>query len=231
MTADHKKQEHIITVAILENNISTLTGLCMELDKPDIKVLISSDKPEPFLDAVTELHPEIAIMDLRIANSPKFDAGFDAIRSLQAASPQTQVIICTAYDDLMNFHRGLNLGMKAFVSKDINEFSMDKVVRIVADGGVYFGKFLQEYLKRIKELPPEAGLEQSSSPACPLSNREQEVLRLFGENKSNEEIGKILFISVNTVKSHLKSIHGKLNVKKTEEALRQARINGWLGSN
>ena len=62
----------------------------------------------------------------------------------------------------------------------------------------------------------------------PLSERELSVLRLLSEGKTNQEIAGEMFVSVNTIKSHLKNIYGKLGVNNRREAVSQARIRNLL---
>lgn len=228
MPARKKKLKRVISVAILEDNIPTLKGLCMELDKPDIEIVAAHDELKPFLDDVKRCQPEIAVVDLRIRTSDT-GGGYEAIRALREISPQTRVIIYTVFEGLEHFHLGVNLGVKAFVSKHIHGVSIEKVIRIVSEGGTYYGDFMQQYLDKIKEMPQVAEMgEPSTAPKCPLSERELEVLRLFGEDKSEEELAGILVVSLNTIKAHTKNIRAKLNVNTTREALRLARIRGWL---
>jgi two-component system NarL family response regulator len=228
MPTRKKEQQHVITIAILEDNIPTLTGLRMELDKPDIRIVAAHDELKPFFEAVKQNQPEVAIVDMRVQSSDT-EGGHEAIRVINEVSPQTRIIIYTAFDSLEHFHFGINQGVKAFVSKNIHEVPLEKVIRIVLEGGTYYGKFMQQYLDKIKEMPQQA--ELGALPAasqCPLSDRELEVLKLFGEGKSEEEMAAALFVSENTIKAHTKNIRGKLNVKSTREALRLARIRGWL---
>lgn len=228
MPTRKNEHQHVITIAILEDNIPTLTGLRMELDKPDINVVAAHDELQPFLEAVKEFQPEIAIVDMRVQASDT-EGGYEAIRVIGEVSPQTRIIIYTAFDSLDHFHFGINRGVKAFVSKNIHEVPLEKVIRIVSEGGTYYGKFMQQYLDRIKEMPQEAELgTPAATSQCPLSERELEVLKLFGGDKSEEEMAGALFVSENTIKAHTKNIRGKLNVKTTREALRLARIRGWL---
>ena len=222
------KKNPVITVAILEDNEPMLKGMCMELDIPDIHVCSAQDNFEKFLDDVRQCRPTVALVDLRI-RTPDTSVGYEAIQSIRDISPQTHCIIYTVFDDLEHFHRGINLGVKAFVSKHINETSLERVIRIVADGGEYYGDLMARYLQKIKELPSMPNLgEPTTSSQGQLSDREREVLRLFGDDHSEEEIAKELNLSIHTVKAHTKNIRGKLNVSSTKEAVRLARLRGWL---
>src|SRR5687767_11088479 len=133
-----RKRANRITVAILEDNATMIKGLTAELDKPDIFICAVSNNVEQFLDQVKSCQPLIAIVDLRIWQD--YEAGFEVIARAKQVSPATQYIIHTAYDRMENFHNGVNLGIRAFVSKNIYEKPLDEVVRLVFNGGTYYGE-------------------------------------------------------------------------------------------
>jgi len=215
-----------ITVAILEDNEPTLKGMCIELDRPDIQVCYASDDLAPFLEEVSRHQPQVAIADLRIRTA-NTAVGFEAIRNIHEISPKTHCVIYTAYDNLENFHMGMQLGIKAFVSKNIHEISLEKVIRIVASGGTYYGNFLSQYFETVKE-PPLTGENGDTTVSLQqiLSQREKEILCLCAAGQSETEIAEKLVIAGNTVKAHLKSIRSKLKVNSTVEAVRVARLRG-----
>lgn len=229
MSTKKRKPEGIskITVAILEDNSPLLKGMQMELDKPDIEICSASEQPDTFLSEVEKCQPAIAIIDLRIWSD--FEAGFNAIRRIRDISPRTQCIIYTFYEKLEYFHHGVNLGIKAYVSKNINEISLDKVVRIVANGGTYYGKLLDQYLDKVKEMPDLTNFDEPPTTAQNhLSERELEILRLLGQGRTEDEIAAGLVVSINTIKAHTKNIRGKLGVKTTLDAVRLGRLRGLI---
>jgi DNA-binding NarL/FixJ family response regulator len=213
-----------ITVAILEDNATLVKGMMVELDYPDIKICVVGDEVNQFLEGLKSCQPQIAIVDLRIWND--LDAGFVAISKARELSPPTQFIVYTAYDLMDKFHRGINLGVKAFISKNIYEKPLDEVVRIVHNGGTYYGDLLPTYLEKVKEQSVQVKLveDKSTKNMIGLSKKESEVLELLDKGLSDKEIAGTLVISVNTVKAHTKSIRGKLGVKTTNEAIRIFRL-------
>ncbi len=221
-------QKNIISVAILEDNEPMLKGMCIELDKPDIFICSARDELEPFLEDVQRHQPAVAIIDLRIRTADT-EGGYEAIRAIRKISTQTHCIIYTVFEQLEYFHKGVNLGVKAFVSKHIHGVSLEKVIRIVANGGTYYGDLLSQYLEKVNEMPSVTNIKDPIEPAQPsLSIRELEILRLFGEGKQEEEIVAELHVSSNTVKAHTKNIRSKMNVKTTVEAVRLGRLRGLL---
>lgn len=226
MTGKIKNQqsnEDKITVAILEDNATLVKGMRAELDKPDISVCVVSDNVDQFLSELKFCQPKVAIVDLRIWKD--LDAGFTAITKARTISPDTQYIVYTFYDIIEKFHKGINLGIKAFVSKNIYEKPLDEVVRIVFSGGTYFGDLLPKYLDMVKEnsMQLEFGNTKTST-AAKLSKKELEVIVMLDRGMTNLEIAEKLFVTINTVKAHTKNIRGKLGAKTTTEAVRIYRL-------
>src|SRR5215210_4428965 len=126
-----------ISVAILEDNATMIKGMRAELDKPDISICAVDNNVSQFLEQLKSCQPMIAIVDLRICQD--FEAGFAVIERARELSPSTLYIIHSAYDMIENFHKGINLGIRAFVSKNIYEKPLDEVVKLVFDGGTYYG--------------------------------------------------------------------------------------------
>ena len=212
-----------ITVAILEDNATMVKGIKAELDKPDISVCAVTDNVDQFLDQLKSCQPLIAIVDLRICQD--FEAGFGVIARARELSPATQYIVHTAYDMIENFHNGINLGIRAFVSKNIYEKPLDEVVRLVFNGGTYYGDLLPLYLNKLKENTLQLDFHgEESTVKSGLSKTELEVLDLLDKGMPISEIAEQKVISLNTVKAHTKSIRGKLGVKSTNEAVRVYRL-------
>ena len=213
-----------ITVAILEDNATLVKGMKAELDKPDITICVVRDNIDQFLDELKSYQPAIAIVDLRIWKD--LDAGFVAISKGRELSPLTQFVVYTAYDLIEKFHKGINLGVKAFVSKNIYEKPLDEVVRIVHSGGTYYGDLLSEYLNKLNESSTQLEFEKEKKASAKegLSKREFEILEYLDKGMTNQEIAGNIFVSVNTIKAHTKNIREKLRVKTTTEAIRVYRL-------
>jgi DNA-binding NarL/FixJ family response regulator len=224
-------QEPLISLAILEDNINMLRGLCAQFDTPNFDVRVACQQVDAFVEETAALKPDVAIVDLRIWRS--VDAGLQAIQQLQITSPTTRCIVYTHYDSLEHFDRALRLGVRGFVSKDHDvepEVSLTEVVRQVAAGMSYydpiiFGRYLAARPMMDVQDEPQTVIENRTQD---LSERELQVLQLAGQGKSQQEIAADLYITRNTVKSHMQKIHNKLNVRTTSDALRVARLRGLL---
>ena len=220
--ASRTKIQNKISVAILEDNATLVKGMRAELEKPDITVCTVKDNLDQFLDDLKTLQPAVAIVDLRIWK--EMDAGYIAITKGVGLSPATRFIVYTGYDNMEHFHKGINLGVKAFVSKNIYEKPLDEVVRIVFSGGSYYGDLLSDYLTKLNESSLQPEFEKNASPREGLSKRELEILECLDQGLNTQQIAEKFVVSVNTVKAHTKNIREKLKVRTTTEALRMYRL-------
>lgn len=212
-----------ITLSILEDNPTMVAGMKMELDKPNIIICSISNNVKDFLKELKRHKPAIAIIDLGINGDEGFEkhAGFTAITAGKEISPSTKFIIYTYHDELQEFENGMNLGIKAFITKNIYEKPLDKIVKIIFEGGTYFGALLEQYLNKLNEKPlPPRFKDGNTSINDLLTNRELEVLDHLSNNLTIKEIAKSMQVELNTIKAHTQSIRKKLNVKTTKEAVR-----------
>lgn len=208
-----------ITIVILEDVPIIISAMRIELDKPGIEISAASDNVNDFLEKIKKHQPDIAFIDLRIDYD--YNSGFLAIEQAKLLSPSTKFIIFTSYDDLPEFDRALNLGVKAFITKNIHQRPLDEIVRIVYTGGQYFGELLDQYVGKLSDKPGLSEPELSQKHLTELfSKREIEVLSLLEEGLSPKEIAKKISISPNTIKSYTQSIRKKFGVKTTKEAVR-----------
>lgn len=220
-----------ITVAVLEDDETTLEGIRYQLEKPDIHICGIGDNLDDFLLGIKTCRPMVGMVDLRVGND--HEAGFKAIQKGQEVSPETKFIVFTAYDELEYFEKAIKLGVKAFLVKRADELSPENAVRIVASGGSYFGEIWSEYLSKVKENPPVLDLknEETSPTKNKLTRRELEILKLLDEGKQNKQIALKLNLSVHTIKAHTNNLRKKMGVNSTPEAIRKARLWELIDNN
>ncbi len=167
-------------------------------------------------DAITRaaaLLPDVVLMDLRL---PEMD-GVEATRQIVAAG-SAAVLVLTTYDDDADIVRALAAGATGYLLKDCAGTVLIRGVRDAARGETVLA-------------PPVAArlVAQVRGPARPeLTRREVEVLRCVAQGLSNPDIGRRLFISEATVKSHLTRIFDKLEVADRTAAVTVAIARGVL---
>jgi len=200
-----------IKIVIADDHTLFREGLkrILSLEK-DIWVVGEAADGQEAVNVVARTHPDLLLLDLRMPNSN------DAESLLQIAekSPATKVVILTAHstdEDVLNCAKGRARG---YLLKGVSTPTLIEAIRKVHGGEIWVDR----------ELPAAndfAGIARANQfdPGPPanatlesLTKREMEILKLVAEGLTNEEIGKKVFISEKTVKTHLTNIFDKLQV-------------------
>jgi DNA-binding NarL/FixJ family response regulator len=189
-----------IGVAIVDDHQLFRSGLHFILEnEPDIEVLIESSNGKQFLDSLKEIKPDVVLMDI---NMPEMD-GVQASKSAIEKYPDLNILVLSMYSDIEYYNTMIDIGVKGFILKDIENKELATAIRKVFNGGNYFS---QELLLRLIKNKPD-------SDAIELTNREKEVLELICQGYSNQEVSEKLFISQRTVERHRSSLLFKTNSK------------------
>jgi DNA-binding NarL/FixJ family response regulator len=162
---------------------------------------------------VKETEPDVVILDIRM---PEMD-GIEAARNITGDRPETAIVILTAYDDRHYVVEAVRAGAKGYVLKTRDAEHLLRTVRLVAEGNMVIDPELvvavADELTAAKEN--ERGTET-------LTDRELEILQLLAFGFTNKEIGGRLFISPDTVKTHLEHIYQKLGASDRTAAVAEA---------
>ena len=186
----------------------------MLTSQADFEVVGEATNGQEAVDLTLRLHPDIIIMDLRMA---KLD-GAKAIAQIRALSLTIPILVLTTYDGTSDILRAIEAGATGYMLKDAPHEALFAAIRTVAQGKSVFAP---EVATRL--------LHHMRAPANTiLSEREQEVLALVARGASNKEAAHILSISEATIKSHLLRIFNKLDVEDRTAAVTVALEKGLL---
>lgn len=154
---------------------------------------------------VTDLHPHVVLMDVRM---PRCD-GVEATRTIRARTHPPTVVMLTAFDTDDFLLRALDAGASGFLLKHTPPAELVAAVQQAADGTMSFSpSVLQRLVTHATRAPQPA----ASDPLDGLSAREAEIARLVADGLTNAEIAGHLFLSLPTIKTHLARIFDKLGV-------------------
>jgi DNA-binding NarL/FixJ family response regulator len=153
--------------------------------------------------------PDVTIMDLRLPALP----GVDAIVAIRREYPNARIIVLTTYDGDEDIYRALQAGARGYLLKDMSGDELMEAIRTVHAGR-----------SRIPALVAQRLADRVGGQD--LTSRELEVLKLIVAGKSNKEIGKDLFISEATVKTHINNLLSKLGVTDRTQAATTALQRG-----
>ena len=188
-----------VTVLLVDDHVVVRAGLRALLDsQPDIEVIAEAGTGEEAVDAVSTFRPQLVTMDLALGTGID---GVEAIRRIRQVDRNLPVLVFTTYDTDADVVRAIDAGAIGYLLKDSTPQEIFAAVRGAAAG--------QSVLS-----PPVASrlLQQMQRPEEALTPREAELLTLLAKGMTNKELGKALFISEATVKTHLAHIYAKLGV-------------------
>jgi DNA-binding NarL/FixJ family response regulator len=169
------------------------------------------------------LDPDVVMMDIRM---PVLD-GIKATERLMAAGARAKVLILTTYGLDEYVYAALRAGAAGFMLKTEPPARLCEAVRVVAAGDALLGSETTRLLIERYLSEPPIGM-RSASQLDELTSREQEVLLEVAQGRSNEEIGRVLFIGPGTVKTHVTHILTKLGLRDRVQAVVFAYETGLI---
>ncbi len=177
---------------------------------PSFERVATAASTEEALPLCGNFGPHVILLDLRMPGSD----GFNALEIIHERWPEIRVLVLSASATAAEVKLARRTGAVGYLSKSADRATLIQGIRTVAAGGVFFPQ----------ETTPPASV-------CPaLSARELEVLRHLGRGLSNQELGSVLGISPETVKSHIKAIFHKLGAADRAEAIARAYEFGLLSA-
>jgi DNA-binding NarL/FixJ family response regulator len=205
----------VIRILLVDDHPVVRMGLRGMLDaEPDLTVVGEASSGVEGFDRALALTPDIVLMDLRMPGGD----GVEATGRILSAAPGVRVMVLTTYESDRDILRAIEAGASGYLLKDASPTELADAVRAAARGETVLAPSVASTLVR-----------QVRSPAPPaLSARETEVLRLVASGLTNGEIGKRLFISEATVKTHLLRVFNKLDVADRTAAVTTAMRHGLL---
>ena len=204
-----------LTCVVADDHPAMVEAVTEVLTELGVSVVGRARDGEEALAKIEARRPAVALVDVRM---PRL-GGIEVAKRVAAGSSGTAVILYTAYGDRALLSDALDAGARGFVLKEAPLGDLGRAVETVARGGTYVDPVLAGYLA--------AAPAKGDMPA--LTQRERDVLRLLADGLSNEEIGKKLFISAETVRTHVRKAMAKLDADTRTQAvataLRQSLIS------
>jgi len=205
----------VIRVLLVDDHPVVRHGLRGMLDaEDDLRVVGEASSGAAGVELAVAERPDIVLMDLRMPDGD----GVSATERILARVPGCRVMVLTTYESDRDILRAIEAGASGYLLKDATPAELADAVRAAARGETVLAPSVASTLVR-----------QVRQPAPPaLSARETEVLRLVSGGLTNAEIGKRLFISEATVKTHLLRVFNKLDVADRTAAVTTAMRHGLL---
>jgi DNA-binding NarL/FixJ family response regulator len=197
-----------ITCVVADDHPAMRAAITDVLSDYGMTVLGAAADGEEAVERIESARPQVAVVDVRMP----LLSGIEVARRVATTTPGTAVLLYTAYGDRSLLAEALDVGARGFVLKEAPVVELVRAVERVAAGESYVDPVLAGVLVGI-------GLNQRI-PA--LTEREREVLRLLADGLSNEEIGKRLFLSPQTVRTHVRKAMVKLEAETRTHAVATA---------
>jgi DNA-binding NarL/FixJ family response regulator len=213
-----------VRVLLVDDHDVFRHGLAQLLGDEGLAIVGEASGGEAGVRLAAELRPDVVLMDLSMPGM----SGVEATRAIVAAEAPPRVVVLSLSDDDASMLDALLAGAAGYVAKEATLEQIVAAVRAAAAGdAVIPPRVAPEVLRRLRAAEPAR--QAGSDAAVELSERELEVLRLIVAGRDNAAIAAELFISPNTVKSHVASIFGKLGVESRLQASVQALRRGLVG--
>jgi DNA-binding NarL/FixJ family response regulator len=207
--------DHQIVRAGIANLVNSETGL---------EIVGEAADSVEFLSLLETIKTDLAILDISLPGI----SGIELTRLITSNYPDIKVLILSMHTSEEFIFNAINAGAKGYMPKNTSRKELMEAIQSVAKGEEYYAEsisnvILKSYIKKAKSGP-----EDSNNKENQLSKRELEVLRLFAQGFSNQEIANKLFISIRTVESHKNHIMQRLELKSSVDLVKFAIRNNLV---
>jgi two-component system, NarL family, response regulator DegU len=209
-----------IKVMIVDDHNLVREGLKAVFDQGDeIDVVGEAGSGEEAIEMVNKVKPDVILMDISMPGMN----GIQATKLIRDANPDAKIVILTMLDQEGYVYEAIKAGATGYMLKSTSSDELVNAIQTVNEGKALLHPDATAQL--LKEF---VTLAQNKAKDYGLSNREMEVLQLLSEGNTNKEIAKALWISEQTVKTHVAHIFDKLGTSDRTETVAQALRSGLV---
>jgi two-component system response regulator NreC len=208
-----------VRVLVVDDHAVVRAGLVMLIDaEKDMETVGEAGNARDAIFEARSAKPDVVLMDVMMPDQ----SGLEVVPQLLHEHPETKVLVLSMQDDPRYVRESFAVGARGYVLKEAADTELVAAIREVARGGRYVHP---ELGARLVAAETE---ELRRAEEDPLSEREREVLRLLALGHTNQEIAKLLYISVRTAETHRAHIMQKLRLSSRAELVRYALGEGLL---
>ena len=215
ITTNESSGENSINICIFEDNKALRESMSALIEATaGFELLGAWPDANKVLEHIKECNPDVVLMDI---NMPGI-SGIEAVQKIKAALPETNILMQTVFEDEDKVFASICAGANGYVLKSTAPHRLLQAIKEVYEGGAAFTPIIaKKVLKIAAQMQPATPAEYIN-----LSEREKEVLQKLVEGLSYKMIAAELFISFDTVHSHVRNIYEKLHVNSKTEAVAKA---------
>ena len=215
-----------IRVLIVDDHSLFRRGIASVLSSEEsLKVVGEAVDGLEAIEKTKQIAPDVILMDLSMPRC----SGLEAIQAIQTEMPQINILVLTVSEMEADLFAAIKYGARGYLLKKAEPEELTHAITHIAQGGVIISPLMAaKLLTEFKDLSAGVKKKPSEKAEADLSPREDEVLRLVAQGATNRGIADSLFISENTVKTHLKSIMEKLHLANRSQATAYAVKKGLI---
>ncbi|HUG68372.1 MAG TPA: response regulator transcription factor [Pirellulaceae bacterium] len=203
-------------ILIVDDHPMMREGLTTQIcNAPDLAVCGEADDVAEALRLVSELNPDLVIIDISL----KTGHGIDLIKQIRGSHPKMKMLVNSMYDESVYAERSLQAGALGYLNKQTARETLIDAIHIVLAGKTYISPAMTD---RILKSRIGGMIEPGKSPIESLSDRELEVLTLIGQGQTTSGIARQLHLSVHTIDTYREKLKLKLNLANSAELNRCA---------
>jgi DNA-binding NarL/FixJ family response regulator len=197
----------VLSVVVIDDHSALSEGLSVLLERRGFRVLGCAATASEGAGLIAREAPDVAVVDLKLPDEP----GDQLIMRLRSQRPVVKFVVYTGLSDPAVLASALHCGADGLVGKPASLRPLVDAIRTVGRGGSYLDPTLREMIEAADRSQPSV-----------LSRRESQVLGLLSEGLTGEEIAADLFLSPETIRTHIRNAMSKLQARTRPEAIAKA---------
>jgi DNA-binding NarL/FixJ family response regulator len=203
-----------LRLVLIEDHQALREGLELLLDREGCQVVGTAGTAGEGRELIERLEPDVALVDIRLGS----ESGIDLTRKLIDADPERRIVLYTGSSDVELLVSGLDSGARGYALKEGTPSELTGALATVAGGGTYVDPRLRQAL-----------LSRRTTQRMPsLSKREREIMDLLAQGLTGEDVATQLFLSSETVKTHIRNAMAKLEAHTRVHAVAIALREGFI---
>jgi DNA-binding NarL/FixJ family response regulator len=208
-------KERPVTIFLADDHPLLRMGLSLAFQAKDtIRVVGEADNGFDAIERIKQVMPDVALMDIDMPGL----SGTAAIRVLRRLYPSMKILVLSTYNDEHYIREAMGAGANGYILKTVDIDTLVEIVTSFNEGR----EIVSPYLLDLGISPQQPVSEKEGADFC-LTKRERQILKCLAEGKDNKQISTCLYLSIETVKTHMKSIFRKMDAKSRLDAVMKAK--------
>lgn len=211
----------MISIVIVEDNAVFREGIAAFLNATEgFRCVKTFDKYETMLKEISAIKPDVLISDINLPGM----SGIEGVKEVKKILPELKIIMLTIYEDDKKIFDAIVSGASGYLSKKTSPAKIIEAVKEVSEGGSPMNSEIAGKVIRLLRTK----VKSNSETEIQLSEKEKLILESMAEGKTYKAVADELFISIHTVRYHIKNIYDKLHAHSQSEAIAIAYKKGLI---